>query len=182
MPNLLSHIAVGFASRQTPTSHFGHFEGTESDLIKIVEAHLDRSVPVNKEGTILSVPVPPEGFWSSVRPLQPGDTLSTVFEARAPGEEPVIRTVCEGAKVPARTVAVILYHRDALGTDASTEAEWEVVSINPSPFEGPLPMDTTTMARSQQSRKGGTFQRVYTPEEWSLAAWFWATHANVQPR
>lgn len=185
-PGMGASFEIGFARRQTPESSFAHFTGptpdeTDYDLLLLVREHLGKAIPVNKERTILRVSVPVEGFWTAVRPLQEGDVVRTTFAPRAPGEEAVLRTVMTGVKVPAKHVEIILYHRDALGSDASTDADWEVVSINASPYDGPIPMDPTTMARNQLQKTGGTFQRLYTPEEWAESAWFWSTHANVEP-
>ena len=172
-------IAIGFARRQTPESSYGHFEGTEEELITLVRECLCDRVLVAPG--IVRVPVPAAGFWSAVRPVEPGEPLTTTFEARAPGEEPVLRTVARGSKAPAKYVEIILYHRNTLGEESSTDADWEMVSINPSPIEDPLPMDPTTMARNQRTEIGGTFQRTYSPEEWAHASWFWARHVSVKP-
>lgn len=174
-------IAVGFARRQTPESSFGHFAGTEADLITRTAAAMDNAIAVNDAKTILRVPVAVEGFWSAIRLTEPGETLTTTFEPRRPGEEPVLRTIARGKKAPAKHVEIILYHRDALKAEASTDAEWEVVSINASPIEGPIPMDPTTMARNQLEKVGGTFQKLYSPQEWAEAAWFWSQYVSVQP-
>lgn len=174
-------IAVGFAGRQTPESSFGHYEGTEASLVALIAAGMAQAIPVNDAKTILRVPVPAAGFWSAIRPVEPGEELTTTFEPRRPGEEPVMRTIARGKKAPAKHVEIILYHRDALGDEASTPADWEVVSINPSPIDGPIPMDPITMARNQLEKVGGTFQKLYSPQEWADAAWFWAQHVSVQP-
>lgn len=175
-------IAVGFARRQTASSSFGHYAGTEDDLVAIVRAWMHNAIPVNEAKTILRVPVTsPEGFWTAIRRIEPGEPLTTTFEPRRPGEEPVMRTVARGQKAVARHVEIILYHRDVLGADASTSADWEIVSINASPIAGPIPMDPTTMARNQLEKVGGTFQKLYSPEEWAEAAWFWSQYVSVQP-
>ncbi len=174
-------IEVGFARRQTPTSRFGYYKGTASALVELICAHFERALPVNEEKTILRVPLPAEGFWTSVRRVRLKEPLMTVFEPRREGEEPVMNTVVFGTSVPALSVEVILYHRDVLGDEAETKADWEVVSINPSPLEGPYPMDPVTMARNQLVKEGGTFQRTYSPEEWAASVWFWTQHANALP-
>lgn len=174
-------IKVGFARRQTEKSCFAHFTREESTLLSLVGEHFGKALPANDARTILRVPVPPESFWSAVRPLREGDEVRTTFVPRAPGEEPVLHTVVAGSKTPAKHVEIILYHRDVLGAHASTDAEWEIVSINASPDDGPYPMDPTTMARNQLVRTGGTYQRTYSSDEWAASAWFWATHANVDP-
>ncbi len=170
-----------FARRQTPESSFAHFDGSEALLLALVGEAFDKAVFRNEPGTVRSVPVPPAGFYTAVRRIELGMPLQTNFAPRAPGEEPVSRTVCAGKKVPARHVEVILYHRDLLDASVSTDAEWEIVSINGSPSEGSLPMDPVTMARNQLVRVGGSFQRVYTPEEWAESVWFWTQHCNVDP-
>ncbi len=189
----MKKIAVGFAKRQTPESHFSHFTGTEERLIALIETHWDQATHGNLDGTIRRVPVPPQGFLTSVRkltysphtevffgdPSSALEPLTTSFVPRREGEDAVCQTSALGEKTPAKYVEIIVYHRDILGPDASTDAEWEVVSINASPLEGPIPMDPITMARNQLLKTGGTFQREYTSKEWAEAVWFWAQHANV---
>lgn len=180
----LPSIKVGFAKRQTAESHHGHYAGSEESLVALIAPSMDKAIPVNEAKTILRVPVPAEGFMSSIRPLAIEDVFTTAFQPRADGEEPVLRTVIGSTsagsqKVPARSVEIILYHKDVLGKDATTGADWEVVSINPSPFDGPVPLDPVTMARNQLQRIGGTFQKEYSPKEWAESVWFWARHAPV---
>jgi hypothetical protein len=175
-------VKVGFARRQIPSSGYSHFDGTEEDLITLIQKQpWENSIGIGELMRIRRLEVPAERFWSSIKKLEPGDDVRAVFEPRAPGEEPVLRFSVKGKKVPAVYVEVILYHRSVLEADASTDAEWEVVSINASPTPEPIPMDPTTMARNYLKKVGGTFQRIYTPDEWAKAAWFWTQHANVDP-
>jgi hypothetical protein len=87
-----------------------------------------------------------------------------------------------GDKLPAAAVELVLYRRDVLleeGPDAvSTEAEWELVSINARPTEGPEPMTPMAMARNMAELKGGT-AATYTAEQFVESILYWSRRANI---
>lgn len=190
-----STIKIGFAARQTANSRFSHYEGTVKELIDVIrkattpppgKTYADlriKMIPVrDRVNGIVIVGVPPEGFWSSVKLIEPSDVLKTVLAARREGEDPVLSTVIVGGKkVPAKFVEIVLYARETLGGDAATDADYEIVSINASPYEFEVPMDPTTMARNYLQKTGGTQQGDYGDQKWADAAWFWSRHANVEP-
>jgi hypothetical protein len=178
-----------FARRQTQESRFSNWIGTWESLESEVMAYIDRAKPGYRDGVML-VPLPVtsaldrnHGFFSGVVALKPDSKITTRFEARKPGEEPVIVVEAEGAKLPAKYVEIVIYRHDVLQEDGDGEHPgcWEIVSINASPLDHELPMDPVTMARNQLHKKGGT-QGAYTPEQWAESVWFWASHAMVAAR
>ena len=70
--------------------------------------------------------------------LTEGTPLRAVFSSRRKGEEPYLQVEAVGGdKLPAKVVEVVLYRHDVLGRDASSEAEWEIISINARPTDEP---------------------------------------------
>lgn len=165
-----------FAERQTEKSRFSYYAGTTEDLVKIVEENFDNAKPGYKDG-VLMVPVPVEGFYSAVCKIDEDSILESRMESRRAGEEVVLVTVVKnGKKLPAKEVNIVLYRHDVLGADASTNAEWEIISINASLIEGGEPMTPTAMARNMLVKAGGT-KAEYTAEQFAEAVWFWSQHA-----
>lgn len=123
-----------FARRQTVHSPFSHWTINDDDLIQRVIQALQQGQqkPGYRDGVIL-VPVHPEGFFSSVVTLQNGDKLHGEYKSRREGETPRLSIYATGNKMPAKSVDVVLYSHEVLGADASTEATWEIVSVNASP-------------------------------------------------
>jgi hypothetical protein len=190
----MTKIAMGFAARQTPESKFSHWEMSEEALVALIEAAFDQRKPGYRDGVCL-VPVDPKGFFTGIVTLQEGDYLRGSYMPRRDGETPrktfcldtrVARKVPEGlllvdgapaAKVPAKAVDVVLYHRDVLGEEGEThEAEWLITSVNASPVEGEMPMNPATMMANHFGDSGGTDTHM-TPEEFVDALresyWFW---------
>ena len=177
-------IDVGdFVKRQTADSKFSHFDGSWQELRHLVNAFFDVAKPGYRDGVVL-VAVPPSKFFSSVVPLRDDITLWSRFKARRAGEASHLETVAlRGRKVPAEYVEIVLYRADVLaeGDERSTDAEWEIVSINASPTLEPVPMPPYTMARNQLCLKGGT-KGQYSPAEWAESVEFWSRHVMVEPR
>lgn len=170
-----------FARRHTKGSGLSYFDGSFTDLEDLVADHLVDAKPGYRDGVLL-VPVPAEGFVSGVVRLQTGTEVDASVAARRDGEEPVLDARADGEPLPARYVEVVLYRHDVLaeGGDASSDAEWEIISVNASPTDGPTPMHPTAMARNQLGLAGGTAAE-YSTEEWAESALFWATHAMAKP-
>jgi hypothetical protein len=170
-----------FVKRQTADSKFSHYDGSWESLVLCVAVHLDMAKPGYRDG-VLEVPVPPEGFFSGVYDLSQGDEVRQLvasFEARRAGEEPYIDVVaCDVAKQPAVAVNVILYRRDVLGDEASTDKEWEIVSINARMSEEPEPMNPVTMARNFLGAEGGT-EAEYTAEQFAEAIVYWSKRVMI---
>lgn len=158
----MTDIAVSpFVKRQTRDSRFSHFEGDWERLRQLVVEHFGQAKSGYRVGVVL-VPVPPEGFFSSVVLLREGDKLSGTFEARQPGEDPrkSIGVVArEGqSKLPAKGVDIILYRHDVLAenNEHSCDAEWEIISVNARPTEEEMPMQPATMMANHFELSGGT--------------------------
>lgn len=171
-------IAVNtFALRQTPESAYSHFDGGWEKLVGLVEENFDRGKQGYKEGVLL-VPLPPEGFWSSTVPVGPETLLRPVFSARRDGEAKYLEVRTVGQKSPAQFVFVVLYSKAVLGEEATTDAEWEVVSVNARETEEEEPMDPMTMARNFLVLPGGT-KGDFSAEQFARSIVYWSTRVKV---
>lgn len=161
------HIAISdFVRRQTRESRFSFFEGTDEELLALVNKNFDKRSEGYRDGVCL-VPVPPEKFYSGVIQLRAGDRLEGVYEARQEGEEPRKSTwVVDGQKMPAKTVEIILYREDVLAEndENSQDAEWEIISINASPTEDKVPIPVGALMANHFEMSGGTATHM-TDEE-----------------
>jgi len=180
-----------FARRQLPQSPYSHFVGEaawpgvrtdkpwegEDEFLALVEEHFPNAREGYRTGVLL-VTVPADQFRAGIIPVTPQTKLHAVCSARQEGEQPTISFRAEGKKVQAKSCTIVLYSHDTLGEDASTDADWEVVSINASSLEEEEPMSPVTMARNFLGLEGGT-QTSYTAEEFAKAVMFHATHAQV---
>jgi len=172
---------LGEAGAASKYSHFSQSEVVEDDyryLKEIAAENFPQATPGYRDGVVL-VPVNPCGFWSGVVEVTPETELKTSFGARRKGEAPYLQTVAVGGKkLQAVVVELVLYRRDVLleeGPDAvSTEADWEIVSINARPMEGVEPLNPVTMARNFLAREGGT-KGEFTAEEFAKAIEYWST-------
>ncbi len=155
-------FAITLASRQTPSSRFSHWEIPDTELIDRVSKALSSAKQGYREG-VLEVVIDPEGFFSPVVELQDGDALVGAYESRKPGEEPrktmrlatLPRTQVRG-KTPAAAVDVILYRHDVLGDDASSDADWEIISVNARTTMEPEPIHPDTLIANHFELDGGT--------------------------
>lgn len=176
-------VEVGsFVRRQTRESRFSYFDGSWEQLEALVVAHWSERKPGYRDGVVL-VPVPVEGFYSAVVGTEPGDEFKTMMEARRAGEAPAKVTVVVGKrKQPARFVDVVCYSAETLAEDGdrTTDADWEIISINASPVDHPVPMRPLTMARNERHLDGGT-RGTYSKDEYIDAILFWSKHAMVEP-
>lgn len=174
---MMQIVVNPFCKRQTPDSKFSHFRGTWDELVELVQNHFDGS----EEG-VVAVDVPSAGFFSGVTKLSEGCELKAEFVARRKGEEPYVQiTAIGGKKVPASSVRVILYNHETLKEDASSDAPWEIISINASAAakEGEVePLTPVAMARNYLSLAGGT-KREYSAEQFAEAIIFWSQHAMI---
>ncbi len=172
--------ASTFVKRQTKGSSFSYFDGSWERLEELVKEHFDNYKLGYREGVVL-VTLPADDFYTSIVEVSEGDELETEVVVRQPGEDPFLKTVVlNKAKEPAKVVKVVLYHKDVLAEDddRSTDADWEIISINADPMEN-VPMHPLTMARNELHLKGGT-QAEYFKEEYLDSIVFWASHANVK--
>ena len=163
-----------FARRQTADSRFSHFDGNIEVVAELAEEYLPSAEPGYKDGVLL-VSVPCSGFYSGVVQVTDETELSSTFAARREGEAKYVQTVAVGApKLRAKHVEIVLYRHDVLGDDATTDADWEVISINARSTQEPEPMTPITMARNFLELPGGT-KAVYTAEEFARAIIHWST-------
>lgn len=114
---------------------------------------------------------------------------NTKFESewvrRRPDEEPYIRTrALNGTPLKAGAVDFILYRHDVLAetNEHSTDADWELISINAIP-KGveTLPMGPVTMMRNQLELPGGT-KAFYASESYAESIRFWQEYAALKPK
>jgi len=167
-----------FVRRQTPDSKFSHCASSFEVLAALVAGSLSEGKTGYKDGVLL-VSVPPEGFFSGVVEVTEGTPLKATFESRRKGEAPFVQVVAVGGeKLPAKAVEIVLYRHDVLAADneASTEAEWEIISINARPTDEPEPMTPMAMARNMLGLTGGT-KAEYTAEEFARAIVYWSARA-----
>lgn len=147
-----------FVRRQTAESPFSYCDLSDSDLLGLVQANFGRAKAGYRDGVVL-VPVPVvEGFYSSVVQLRAGDQLHGEFKARCDGEEPRKTLHAVGQKIPAKSVEVVLYSKAVLaeGNENTTDADWEIVSINASPEESGTPIMPDALCANHFGLSGGT--------------------------
>ncbi len=150
-----------FVKRQTATSRFSHFSGSDDELLTRVQQAWEEAKPGYRTGVIL-VPVEPSGFFSGVVKLQEGDALTGTYEARREGENPRKAVVAEGReKMPAATVDVVLYNSQVVAEDDDNELpaeqnNWEVISINASPDLYEMPIEPNVLMHNHFGSSGGT--------------------------
>lgn len=166
----MTDIAISeFVRRQTPTSRFSHFEGEWEKVRQLAVEHFDQATSGYRDGVLL-VPVPPEGFYSSVAILQDGDILGGRYERRQAGEDPrkSVGAIAQPGqkKLPAKSVNIILYRHDVLAenNEHSCDAEWEIISINASPVDGEMPMQPETLMANHFQISGGTATQMTDAE------------------
>ena len=169
-----------FVLRQTPESKFSHFAGSFEELAILVSENFGNATRGYREGVLL-VSVSADNFFSGVIELTPEVELSASFAARRKGEMPYIQVVAVGGeKLPAKFVEVVLYAREVLleeGPDAvSSNCEFEIISINARPTEGPEPLTPVTMARNFLGLAGGTAGN-FTAQQFAEAIIYWSTRA-----
>jgi hypothetical protein len=186
--------ASNFVKRQTRESEFSYFDGPWELLERLSLGLFVNGLSRKgyRDGVVL-LTVPKgnlDNFYSAVVPITDDIEFTTVFEARRDGEKPFKKSIAYGKKVPAKNVDIVLYRKDVLEEDDTdreslTGADWEIVSINCSPYEYDLPMTPSSMARNQladtEDGKGGT-KANYSGDEFAKAITFWNTHTLVREK
>ncbi len=181
-----------FVRRQTPDSKFSHFEGSWELLRGCVEFNFANAKPGYRDGVVL-VPLNPndtcapwstEHFFSGIVKVEEGTELTARLVRRRPDEEQFIENLARSrTKLPGKTVDIVCYRKDVLLEEKDavvTGADWDVISVNVSPEEGPMPMDPITMMRNFLVLKGGT-KATYTAEEFARSIHYWSTRAMIDP-
>jgi hypothetical protein len=180
-------IAISnFVRRQTQESQFSHWILSDAELIALVEANFAKAKNGYRNGVCL-VPVNPQGFYSSVVKLEPGDKLAGVYEARKEGEEPRKSVYSiKRNKIPAVSVDIVLYSHETLAenNEQSCDAEWEIISVNASPTEGEMPIPTGALIANHLQLSGGTKTNMSNDEFVALlrkSVEFWSDKALSSP-
>lgn len=168
------HIAMSdFAKgRHTKEGKYSYFDGTDQELIQLVEANFSKARPGYRDG-VIKIPVPPDKFYSSTIQMTEGMEFSGVYAPRRPGEKPYMQwsSKAPAGKMLAKAVEIILYRHDVLmeGNEASADSDWEIISINASPWElkegEEEPMRPETLMRNYFKEEGGTEMKGVTPEQ-----------------
>jgi hypothetical protein len=168
-----------FVRRQTPESPYSHFEGTEDELIQLVCLCFHEGKQGYKPGVLL-VPVPPERFRSSTVQVNLETPLRAVFGARREPEAPYLSVRAQGKKTQAKYAFVVLYSHAVLveGNEATTDCDFEIVSINARESVEEEPMDPMTMARNFLVLEGGT-RGDFTAQQFAESIVYWSTRALV---
>ena len=169
-----------FVRRQTPEAPYSHFEGTWEELVEIVHDNFKRGKQGYKSGVLL-VPVPPGRFRSSTIQVTPETPLRAVYEARREGEARYLSVRAEGTKTQAKHAFVVLYMKEILGAEATTDSEWEIVSINARESEAEEPMDPMTMARNFLELPGGT-KGEWTAQQFAESIVYWSSRALIDTK
>ena len=103
---------------------------TFDQLVEEIQTNWEKGV--SKESGVLIVPINPDFVKGEVCTLKGGETLTATFEARK-GVNELPRKGVKGHHTltpdPVKSADIILYSREKLGKDASTEADWEVVTF-----------------------------------------------------
>lgn len=183
MGGRIPSIACGrFVKRQVEGSRFSYYKGSWKNLEDLAAANWGKASQGYRPGVVL-VPVPAEGFMSAIVKVGPDDRLVTKVDRRRKGERSGKFTYAKGhGHEPARHVDLVLYSADVLAEDddRETDADWEIISINASPYPGPVPMRALTMARNERHLNGGT-RGEYSKDEYIDSILFWSEHSMADP-
>lgn len=192
-----------FCLRQVEVNNnsvFGGFTGTAEELqsildrmpfsltegVEIIRIYADDPVLDKTKGQ----------FICTFGVVEDGEEVATAYEARRPGEQPVtVKTVTRTARPTATTIDLVFYSHQALEADASSDAEYELVSINTMPTKlaqgEEEPMTPETLWRNYLAKIpgcpagiGGTYRPEWDDEEvfrkeLSLAETYWADKARI---
>ena len=173
-----------FALRHTQQSAYSFYNGSNDALITLVRTNWSQRRVGDNEGTFI-VPVPAEGFFTSIVSITENTDLSAVWGKRTGAtddEHYYIQNYASGVKTMAKTVEIVVYNHDILASDNqnTSDSDYEIVSINAYTSDEAEPMSPITMARNYLDMTGST-KTDYTADQFAKAIWFWATHANAKP-
>ena len=179
MPTIgISKFAEG---RHTEDNPFSHFSSSWSIVVGRAIDNFDKAEPGYAEGVLL-VPVDPDGFFTPVSKLRPGQELVGKYEARREGEAPRLSIgVWRAVKMPAFACTIVLYSRELLESDgdAATGADYDIISVNAQATEDE-PIHFLTLMHNHFGSDGGTDTKM-NPEAFEAAMResfaFWKDHA-----
>lgn len=176
-----------FVRRQTKESPFSYFDGSEAVLIELVLDGWAEKKPGYRPGVFL-VSVPPQGFYSGVVELEEGTDLVGKFEPRAEGELPVKKIwATRGEKLPAKRVDIVVYAHDVLAekNENSTDADFEIVSINAEYADETSPLKPEALMRNHLGEPGGSNTKMTDSEfvqALKTSRVYWRNKANLVAR
>lgn len=160
--NIGALILNSLVLRQTKGSRFSHYNGSFDQLLELTTRHFqaENARPGYRDGVFL-VDVPVENFFSGIVKLEDGSVLSGRFEPRRSGEEPRKFLTAVGSKIPAKSVQIVVYRGDILAENndhcgRGTDDQFEIISINASPTDGPSPIPPETLMHNHFESSGGT--------------------------
>jgi hypothetical protein len=186
--------ASKFVKRQTKDSEFSYFSGSWEELEYMTGLYFISYSKFGYRDGVLLVNIPVvDNFYSAVVPITEEIEFETIFESRREGEQSFKKSIAYGKKSPANRVDIVLYHKDVLEEDETdkeslTGADWEIVSINCSPYEYEIPMTPIAKARNilactdHPFGKGGSCDTNSTAVELAECVAFWATHTMIRER
>jgi len=173
-----------FVKRQCEGSPYSYYLGSWEELLDLVRKHF-RNTPINEGQRVVKVKVPAKGFMTSIITIDETTDLVATFEARREGElEHKVVRARYGKLTPATHVEIILYSHAALVEDDenSTDADWEIISLNASPVNGATPISVGALLRNYYGEVGGTDHGL-TPEQFieelRISREFWRDKCQV---
>lgn len=179
------HI-TSFVRRQTPKSAFTHWEFDDAELLKRVYDNFKKKKSGYREGVEL-VPIDPDGVYTGVVTLNPGDLMVGEYTSRRDGEDPrkSIYSV-NGNKIPAQSAFVVLYRHDVLAENKEneTDADYEIVSINGSPTLEEQPIAVSALIANHFQLSGGTSTKMSDSEfveALRISVNFWKDKSLIAP-
>ena len=163
-----------FVKRQTESSQFTHYQGNWSDLANIT-ADTFQSGKYDygyRDGVyIIHMPSSEVGLFFTYDnyPMFEGMKLQADWEKVAGREhEPAkLQVKILEKKIPCKYVDIIIYSEHVLkeDKDATTGADYDIVSINGRLKKSPPPIDPMTLVRNWLHLPGGTAMKNTTPEQ-----------------
>jgi hypothetical protein len=169
--------------RYRPGMGHSYFEGDETALVELIAEHWGERRPGHGRedlSRVVIVPLPPTGFVCGTVKVEENTELRAAFTRRQADEDGYIEISAAGPREPARHAAAVLYSAATLlenGGSRSSEADWEIVSVQASPLADE-PMRPLTMARNLLSKAGGT-PCEYSVREFAEAIWYWSGRCSV---
>jgi hypothetical protein len=169
-----------FALKNHTPGKGSHFAGGFDNLMSLIKEHWVARKPGFTDGC-WEITLPVAGFFTGLVDLRTchPDALRCTFAKRdgVEGDEEPMLTVRAPAnlKAPAVSVRVICYSHELLGAEATTSADFELVTILAEPGDEPAPMPPVTMARNFLAMEGGT-KGSFSAEDFAKSIVFWAQH------
>jgi hypothetical protein len=164
----------GFVKRQTKESQFTHYHFDIGAVASMAERAFDEDEFSKgyRDGVVIVHLPEDDARWFYTYtdfPMFEGMKLKVGYKKTPGREHEPARVQVEilEPKKQCNFVDVILYRADVLEEDGdrSTNAEWEVVSINGRLKEKAAPIDPLTIVRNYKHLPGGTEMKGKTPEE-----------------